>query len=403
MFGSTAHAGGFGLNEFDAQAVGRGEASAASNVEASSIFYNVGGLAVAPGASVMITGTLIAPNESFTPDGSTTKTDSTVNPQPVPGVFLSYRINKLIAAGVGFYTPYAFAVDWPSTSPQANVVESATLRSFYVTPAVGLNLGDFVPGLSVGAGLDIAPATIELQQAIYFGQDPPGSGHLGATATGVGGRVGAMYRPASLPRLAIGVTWHSNVFEKFSGTGNFESLPQYRQDLPGNGDVSTTLNLPQSFTGGVAYRPTDRLELEADVVWTEWSKLKDFDVVVPMPPSQAGTMTLTTPLNLQNTTSARVGVEYAMPNIGVNVRAGYVYDPSPVPTTTLSTLLPDVDRNEACLGASKWFGKYAVHLGLLYIVPTKRETSTQLYMPVNKADFDVSAFMASLSVTGRWH
>ena len=82
----------------------------------------------------------------------------------------------MVAAGVGFYTPFGLAVDWPATSPQANVVQDVALHTFFITPSVGVNLGSFVPGLSVGAGLDLVPATIELKQQLYIGNDGTGCG-----------------------------------------------------------------------------------------------------------------------------------------------------------------------------------------------------------------------------------
>jgi long-chain fatty acid transport protein len=399
--GGTAHASGFLLNEFDGAAVGRGDAVTASDTDPSSIYYNVGGLAVAGGAGVMIGGSLIAPSASYT-DTAGTKTTSNTSAQAVPGVFVSYRITDILAAGVGFYTPYGLAIDWPAGSSQAGVAQDVDLATFYITPAVGLNLNRFIPGLSVGGGVDIVPATLTLTQQVFFGQDTPGTVSLGDTATGIGGRAGVMYRPQFVPGLSIGAMWHSNVTEEFTGTVNVDSLPQYRQMLPGNGTTTTTLNLPESFSGGIAYRPIDKLEIEADVVWTEWSKLQSLNLVVPAPPSQSGTMTISSPQNYTNTTSVRAGAEYAFPAIGLAVRAGYIYDPTPVPSTTLTAILPDMNRNDVCLGASKWFGEYAAHLGLLFVLPSSRETSSDPYMPVLKGTFDLSAFVASLSVSGRF-
>ena len=84
--GGTAHANAFLLNEFDAKAVGRGNASTATDVDPSSIYYNIGGLAVGEGTNVQVGGSLIAPSASFT-DIAGNKTTSDTNPQGVVGVF----------------------------------------------------------------------------------------------------------------------------------------------------------------------------------------------------------------------------------------------------------------------------------------------------------------------------
>ncbi len=397
--GGVAHANAFLLNEFDAKAVGRANASAATDVDPSSIYYNVGGLSAEEGTSVQIGASLIDPNASFTPTGGT-KTDSTTSAQAVPGFFFSTRVHPMVAVGFGFYTPFGLALSWPASSPQADVVRNIQLHTFFLTPAVGVNLGSFLPGLTVGGGLDLVPATVELTQDIFFGSET-GSAHLGANAFGVGGRLGVMYRPSMAPRLSLGVMWRSKITEDFSGTGNFNAPAEFRPQLPPDGDISTSINLPQSVTGGAAYRPVDDLEIEANVVWTAWSTFKQLAIKTPSPTGM-GTATITVPENYSDTTSLRLGVQYAFPHLGLTVRGGYIYDPTPIPATTLTAQLPDVNRNDLTVGGSYALGKYTVHGGLLWVLPTSRETATQLYMPVNKGSFDVSAFVASVTLQARF-
>lgn len=392
----AAHANGFLLNEFDARAVGRGNASAATDTDASSIYYNVGGLAAAEGTQVTIGGSLIAPIASFT-DANGVKTDSTTSPQFVPGIFVSSRVHDLVAVGIGFYTPFGLAVSWPASSPQADIVREEALHTFFITPSVGVNLGSYVPGLTVGGGIDIVPATVELQQDIFFGSDR-GSAHLAATAVGIGGRLGVMYRPNSLRQLSLGAMWRSDVTESFSGNGHFDAPAQYRGQLPQDGPVTTSITLPQSITGGVGFRPRDGLELEANVVWTNWSKFKSLDINVPMP-TGTGSMTISQPQGYTNTFSVRIGGEYVMPDLHLALRAGYIYDPTPIPAGYLNAQLPDKDRNDVCIGASYWLGKYVLHGGLLWVLPGSRETGTTAYMPEYKGSFDVQAIVASVSLS----
>ena len=405
----VASANGFLLNEFDARATGRGNATTATEADPSAIYYNVGGLAVEPGANIMIGGSLITPMASYT-DGTTgIKTDSNTSSQVVPGIFGSAHVTDIVAVGLGFYTPFGLAVDWPTSSPQANVTQNVALHSFFITPSIGANLGSFLPGLSVGGGVDLVPATIELKQQIYVGADGTGCGganpscaHVGATAFGVGARLGAMYQPAAEPRLSIGAMWRSDVKEDFDGTVNFDAPVEYRQMIPADGKATTSLTLPQSISGGVAFRPQPGLEVELDAIWTNWSKFKDLNLTVPMPPGMTGTQVISTPQNYENKTTIRFGGEYKLATLGAAFRAGFIYDPTPVPATTLSATLPDVDRYDLTLGASKSFGRYAIHGGLLWVLPRSRTTKdTPAYTPEYKGTYDVQAFVASISLTAR--
>ena len=398
LAGASAHANGFLLNEFDAKAVGRGNASAATDIDPSSIYYNIGGLAGSEGTNAMLGASLIQPLASFT-DTSGTKTESNTGAQFVPGVFVSSRVTDLVAVGVGFYTPFGLAISWPDSSPQNDVVKEEALHTFFITPSAGVNLGAFLPGLTAGAGIDLVPATVELSQSIYFGSDT-GNAHLGGTAFGVGGRVGAMYRPASLPQLSVGAMWRSDVKLDFSGTGDFDAPAVYRPQLPPDGDIKTSLTLPQSVTGGAAYRPMEGLEIEANVIWTNWAKFKQLDIQVPSTTGM-GTMTITGVRNYSNTTSLRVGAEYQLPTFGTAVRVGYIYDPTPIPPEHLTAELPDVDRNDVTLGASKAFGNYAIHAGLLWVLPSSRKTADTLYMPQYKGTYDVSAFVAAVTLSAK--
>jgi long-chain fatty acid transport protein len=409
--GATAHAGGFLLNEFDAKAVGRGNATTATDIDPSSIYYNIGGLAAGgDGTQAMVTGSLVSPQASFTDATTSQKTDANSSTQFVPGVFVSHRITSMFAAGIGFYTPFGLAVSWPSTSAPAEVAQQATLRTYFITPSVGANLGSFVPGLSVGAGIDIVPATLELKQVIPFGSDPPGSAHLGATAIGIGGRIGVMYKPNSMRQLSLGAMWRSDVKQDFSGTGNFNvdpSTPQFRSLLPPDGDIKTSLTLPQTVSGGAAYRATDSLEVEADVVWTNWSKFKELNIETPSATVPMGTMTIHQVTAYDNTVSVRVGGEYAFPWLGAAVRAGFIYDPTPVPSAHLTAQVPDIDRYDVTLGGTKTFGDYAVHLGLLWVLPGSHKTAGGTFTdptmtPEQKGTFDVSAFVGTVTLQGHF-
>ncbi|MEO8554933.1 MAG: hypothetical protein ABI678_33370, partial [Kofleriaceae bacterium] len=80
------------------------------------------------------------------------------------------------------------------------------------------------------------------------------------------------------------------------------------------------------------------------------------------------------------------------------LRAGFIYDPTPIKPQYLTVRLPDIDRLAVTVGGSKSFGAYAVHLGLLYILPGNRKTSDDQNLPVNKGSFDVSAFVASVTL-----
>lgn len=389
----VASANAFNINEHDAAVTGRGGATAASNTSASSVVFNPGGMAVAEGTNVLIGSALYIAQGSYEPTGGTkTSTDSA--PSVVPSFYLTSRVHDMVAVGIGFHLPFGLAVSWPDNHAQTEVIQDQSLRTYFITPSVGFNLHKQVPGLSIGGGLDIVPATVLLENTVRFG-DVSGTARLGGDALGIGGRVGLMYHPDKLKKLKLGVMWRSNVKLDFSGKGDFDIADPYRSQLPPDGDISTSVTLPQSVWGGIGYSATDDLELEYNAVWINWSKFDELRIELP-----AGAETVRDE-DYRNTVSHRLGIEYKLRKQQAALRAGFVYDPTPIPGTTLTAQLPDIDRKNVTVGGSKNFGDYGVHLGLLWVTPGSRNTSdADPYAPQFKAKFGVQAFVANLMFSG---
>jgi long-chain fatty acid transport protein len=389
----AASANGFFIYEFDAKANGRAGAAMATAEGASSIGYNPGGMALADGINVSATAVLIAAKGSYT-DPNDQQTDIDSSPAVVPSAFASWRVNEMFAVGVGFTLPFGLALSWPDNHPQEELVQDASLRSYFITPAVGVNLDKQVPGLSLGAGLDLVPATVKLERAIIFGETH-GTAVLGGTAFGVGGRLGVQYRPPKLKQLHVGATWRSQVNLDFEGTGDFDIDPAFRSQLPPDGDITTSIKLPQSFGAGVAYNATPELQFEVNAMWLNWKKFKEIRINLP-----AGFEPSVAPQDYRNTVTLRVGAEYALPKQKAAVRVGYIYDPTPIPNTTISAILPDADRHDVTAGGSYSLGDYDLHLGLLWVIPTTQKTSDQEYMPLFKGKYEVTAFVVSATFAG---
>lgn len=390
-----ASANAFNINEHDAKVTGRGGASAASNTDPSSVVFNPGGIAVGEGTNFSVGGALIFAQGSYETFSGTDKTSTDSSPAIVPSAYVTTRINEMFAAGIGFHLPFGLAVSWPDNHPQADVIVDQSLRTYFITPSVGVNLDKQVPGLSVGGGVDIVPATVELERAVLAG-DATGSAHLGGDALGIGGRIGVMYHPPSIKKLKLGVMWRSQVNLDFSGTGDFDIDPAFRPALPPDGKISTSIELPQSVWGGVAYDPLENLEVEANLVWINWKSFNELRIELP-----DGTASVS-PEDYENTFSLRLGGEYKLPSQKAAVRAGFIYDPTPIPRTTMTAQLPDVNRINVTLGASKEIGDYAAHLGFLWVTPGSRDTSMEPYTPAFKGTYHVNAFVASLQLSGHF-
>jgi long-chain fatty acid transport protein len=302
----------------------------------------------------------------------------------------------MFAVGVGFHLPFGAAISWPDNHTQADVLQDQSLRTYFITLAGGVNLARQVPGLSIGAGVDLVPSTVQLEQAIIFG-DTRGTAVLGGDAFGIGGRAGVLYQPAALKQLRLGLMWRSQVNLSYEGKADFDIDPSFRSQLPPDGDISTKIRLPQTFAGGVAVNPIPELQLELNAMWINWSKFDEIRIDLP-----GGFDPLVSPQDYKDTVTVRVGAEYALPKQKAAVRIGYAYDPTPIPGTTISARLPDGDRHVLTGGGSYSLGNYDVHLGLLWVTPSSQTTSDEPYMPQFKGKYEVTAFVAALSLAGKF-
>lgn len=392
---AIASANAFNVNEHDAKATGRAGAVAATDTDPSAVAFNPGGIAIGEGTNVSVDATVYFAQGGYEPIDGGARVNTDTAPIVAPAIFATSRVSDLIAVGIGLHFPFGASISWPDNHPQSDVIQDQTLRTFFITPSIGFNLDKQVPGLSLGGGLDLVPSTVELSRTITFA-DTQGTAHLGGDGFGIGGRVGVMYRPPAAKQLSLGVMWRSPVKIDYSGKGDFDIDPQYRSQLPPDGDISTTINLPQAVWGGAAYNPMPELQIEANAVWQHWSTFKELRIELP-------DMTDTVaPQNYKDTVTLRLGGEYALTKSAAAVRLGLMYDPTPIPDTTQTAQLPDANRFNVTAGGSKYFGKYGAHLGLLWVLPVHRDTSMELYTPAYKGTYHVTAFVTSLSFTGQF-
>src|SRR5450432_1949225 len=180
-----ANAAGFHIDEQDARATGRAGAVTANPANASAIYYNPGGVGSLEGLHIDLGASLIGPKANFEATGSRTAIDADNKVFILPQAYLTYRISDLVGVGLGLNAPFGLKVEWPATSPGRTIVRNIELRTYFITPVVALNLSGWVPGLSIGAGPDLVPASVRLDHDILFGSDVA-TVALSGTAFGAG-------------------------------------------------------------------------------------------------------------------------------------------------------------------------------------------------------------------------
>ncbi len=333
-------AGGFQLNEHGAKAMAQGGAFAARADDPSAIYFNPAGIAFVNGFQVYAGATLIVPRVTFfgplqlNTNAESKMTNQTFTPLNIYG---TYQINDHLTAGIGVNNPYGLGTDWNPDWVGKYITTKVDLTTYFFSPTIAYKITD---DLAVGVGLNYVTGKVTLSRDVAIPFDaPPPVATLSLSANSVGFNLGVRYKISD--DVSVGASYRSQV--KLNATGTASFSPNYTQLSLPSGDISSSLTLPATAFVGVAYTLMDDLQIEADYQYVGWSSFKDLAVTF-----KADNTVSSSPENYQNTYILRIGGQYSIGEL--QLRAGYLYDHSPIQSQYLYPLLPDANRNGVNLG-----------------------------------------------------
>jgi long-chain fatty acid transport protein len=359
---AVARAGGFEILEQSPQGVATVGAQTAVAEDASAVFYNPAGMAFQPGMGALVGGTLGYVSSEVDSTGQT------VNPTHVgvaANLYLSQRLGKHWAIGIGAFSNFAEHFNYPSDFNGRFLGQFVDVTTATINPAVAWRP---IRRLAFGVGLDIVIGSLDLYQALNFGGGE-GMAHAGMTGVGVGGNAGLMVDIVER-YLRFGFSYRSRSDIHFDGRASVTAPPEL-QSMVGAETLSatTTLPLPHNFTFALSSRPIDALTLSVDVHYTLWH-----DIATLTLQQSGGAMTMSTQavLDLHDSWGVRVGGELRVISDGrLRIRLGAGWDQTPVPAATLGPLIPDSDRVVVGGGLGYHAKRYSIEAGYLAAILLK--------------------------------
>ena len=143
----------------------------------------------------------------------------------------------------------------------------------------------------------------------------------------------------------MGALYRSKVKQKLNGRidANGNSIPAF--NIHG-ADAEGAITLPDSISAGVAFRPTEDLTLEAGIVGTFWNA---YDQILIQYKDSETSPVIRNQKKYKDVYRLNLGAEYNL-NPNWAVRAGYVFDKSPINEHSMDTLVPVDDRHIGSLG-----------------------------------------------------
>jgi long-chain fatty acid transport protein len=353
---TALHAEGFRNATTGAFDLGRSGGRIAQVDDPTAVQNNPANLVDVTNAQVELDPSVIYINANYkSPDG--TQSASTTHPLKVlPSFFASIPFyDDRMVLGLGITIPFGLANQWDSTASAeraggnlfGNSAYFSKLTTYNFNPTVAFKIGDHV---QIGTGLDVMYSQLEFRQ--YIGA-PMTDAHASGNGHGVGGNLGITYKITDRQRLAF--TYRSTMTVDYSGRADIENT-----GAPSNPSASfnSQIKFPNIFSAGYGIDLTDKIRLESDVEWLQFSQFKNLGITTGEIPG-IGRLSQNIPENWHNTFTAGIGGDWNFADHWV-LRGGYQYFESPVPDSTFSPTIPDANQNVMTLG----LGWHAQHVSL---------------------------------------
>jgi long-chain fatty acid transport protein len=335
---------GTALPDQDAFATARGNAFVATANDPAAIFYNPAGISQLDGMNTSIGAYGIVYGSTFKGDG--TSIDSKTELAVLPQVFSTLSLPKYhLTLGLGTYSPYGLRYEWPSSAPFVGEGETGQVNYYTVNPVVAYQI---CSTLSIAAGPTLNYSEVDLKE---YPTIPTEGGpvsfvnHFRGRDIDVGYNIGILWHP--LQQHSFGVTYRSATDMRYEGHTTIPSPLVHA-----NVNAQANFHYPQTLDFGYSFRPTEKWNLEADGVWTDWSTLKTVGV---NPFAAAGDALA---FNWKPSWMLDFGVTRYLGD-GWRVSGGYMYSMNTVPSSNFNALVPDSDRHIFSVGVGKRYKKFS--------------------------------------------
>ncbi|HKL71999.1 MAG TPA: outer membrane protein transport protein [Marinilabiliaceae bacterium] len=356
---------GYQINFQGARQGGMGHTGTGLNFGASSIHFNPGALGLMESnIDFNLGGTAILSNNTFQKRGSNYKHESD-NPVGTPFFFYgAAKITDNLVAGLGVTTPFGNSLVWGDDWDGRYLIQDISLAAIFIQPTLSYKFND---NLSLGAGFIYAIGNVDLHKALPVQGSEPAQAEISGKTTSFGVNAGVFYKATQ--DLSFGLSYRSTITMKMDkGDASFKVPVSLQGQFPKT-TFKAELPMPGGIQLGTGWQINDRLLLAADLQYVLWSSYKELNFVFEaesVPDSN-------NERNFENTLIYRIGAEYIiLPQL--LGRAGFAFDPTPIPKDYLTPETPGATKLNYTLGLSYLFTEnISLDLSLMYIKAMERE------------------------------
>jgi len=377
----SAMAGGYQVALQGQRQIGMGHCGTSLALDASSIFFNPGGLSFTKVNNVMMGASFIRSRVAYLAPSPSVYTANTESPIGTP--FMLYasfgKKESKLKYGLGVYTPYGSSVKWADDWKGYSLLQSLSLQAIFIQPTVSYKINDMI---GIGVGFVYALGSVDLNRGIGAINTANGyaSAQLKGSASGMGFNAGVHIQPTE--KLSIGASYRSLVNMKVSGgDATFRNIPGFLQangTFPQGGTTTfdATLPLPAVASIGLGYKLNDKFLLAFDVNYSFWSAYKQLEFEYK--DKVNGSNKSTSKRNYVDAPTVRIGAEY-MATSNLALRGGLYYDKTPVELGYMTPETPDADRIGITAGIGYKIGERVnIDASFLFIEGRERDQTEEI-------------------------
>jgi long-chain fatty acid transport protein len=334
------------------------------------VAWNPAGITQLPGTQIMVGMTAIQPSGTVdTVDrfGIGRSTDVDKHTWANPHAYLTHQFSDNLWGGIGIFSRFGLGNSYPTNWPGRENLKYVSLKTVSLNPNLAFKIND---NLSLAVGLEFMYATMLMKKDGDLGKmtgSPLLSGRydqqmLTGSSIAPGFNLAAHYKFND--EWAAGLTYRSRVKQAVRGHVEFEN----KNPVPGlvnlpNSDLHGNLNLPDTISFGVMWKPMETLSFEAGTVYTVWSNYRSLNIHMDNP--QYGTAY--SPKNWRDTWGFNVSAEYKALD-WLTLRGGYVFETSPMKDSTCDYMTPSNGRHRITAGVGFNWDQWTVDLAYGYLI-----------------------------------
>jgi len=375
----------------DADAIGRGNAFAATADNPSALYYNPAGITQLQGQNFQIGDLNYLGINTHYDASSGGHADTKFEVLPVPQIYYVYTPTKLpvpLSFGLGVYAPFGLGVEWPQNSGFRSIALESRLQYITINPVIAWKI---LPTLSIAAGPTLNYSKVKFTRGLITASD---FFKYDASGFDTGFNAGILWQPIS--KLSFGANYRSESTIDYGGTVDYN---------PGGGAAHAQTHMripfPRIASGGISYRPNENWNIEADVDWANWDTL---DTV-----SLRGTKKIfgaDLPLAFQwhDSWFYELGATRYLKN-GWSISAGYFYCTDTAPSKHFNPAIPDTELHVGSVGVTHKGEHWTWGVAGQIIAGPAREVNNSQPNPFTgeSANGKYQLFVPTLSVSVGYH